>query len=70
MARPKIDELFGDRQAMLRAINKAGREAMVAHKRLGNPIADWRDGTVVIVQPEDIEVPPPVEKSKTDSNAA
>ncbi len=34
-----------------RAIRKALRE----HKRAGNPIAVWRDGKVVILQPEEIE---------------
>jgi hypothetical protein len=28
------------------------------HKCLGNPIAVWRDGKVVIVPPEEIEIPP------------
>lgn len=70
MPRPKIDDLFADRQAMLRAINKAGRDAMLNHKRLSNPIADWRDGKVVIVQSEDIEIPPAVETRKTNTNAA
>lgn len=28
------------------------------HKRIGNPIAVWRDGKVVIVPPEEIEIPP------------
>jgi hypothetical protein len=70
MPRPKIDDLFTDHQAVLRAINKAGREAMLEHKRLGNPIADWRDGKVVIVQSEDIEIPPAVETRKTNTNAA
>jgi hypothetical protein len=27
------------------------------HKRLGNPIATWKDGKVVIVPPEEIVIP-------------
>jgi ABC-type proline/glycine betaine transport system ATPase subunit len=28
------------------------------HKRLGNPIAIWKDGKVVIVPPEEIVIAP------------
>lgn len=38
------------------AIAKGVREARRIHKLLGNPVAEWRDGKVVIVQPEDIEL--------------
>jgi hypothetical protein len=38
------------------AIAQGVREARRIHKLLGNPIAEWRDGKVVIVQPEDIEL--------------
>lgn len=38
------------------AIAEGVREARRIHKLLGNPIAEWRDGRVVIVQPEDIEL--------------
>jgi hypothetical protein len=39
-----------------RALARAIREAVIAHKRAGNPIATWRDGKVVWVQPKDIKV--------------
>ena len=39
-------------------IQSAARDALILHKRMGNPIADWRDGRVVWIQPEDIEIPP------------
>jgi hypothetical protein len=38
-------------------MRQAVREAVLMHKRLGNPVADWRDGKVVWVQPEDIVLP-------------
>lgn len=41
-------------EAMGRAIIRALRE----HKRLGIPAATMRDGKVVLVAPEDIELPP------------
>lgn len=41
------------------AIKKGVREALIKHKQAGNPIAVGRDGKVVIIQPEDIVVPPP-----------
>ena len=37
-------------------LRRAVRHALLMHKRLGNPIATWRNGKVVIVPPEDIRV--------------
>lgn len=31
--------------------------AGLEHKRVGNPVAAMKDGKVVIIQPEDIEMP-------------
>ena len=36
----------------------AVRQALLMHKRIGNPIAAWKDGEVVIIPPEDIVIPP------------
>jgi hypothetical protein len=38
------------------ALRRAVREALLRHKKLGNSIAVWRDGKVVIVPPEEIQV--------------
>ena len=38
------------------ALVEAGREARRRHKALGHPIVIWRDGKVVVVPPEEIEV--------------
>jgi hypothetical protein len=35
----------------------AVNDALRMHKRLGNPIATWKDGKVVIVPPEEIVIP-------------
>jgi hypothetical protein len=36
------------------AISKAVREAVLTHARLGHPVATYRDGQVVWVQPADM----------------
>lgn len=41
-------------QILQHAVNRA----LWRHKRLGNPVAVWRDGQVVIVPPEEIDIPP------------
>ncbi len=51
-----IGKLFNDREGMDRALAKAVRQALLQHKRAGNPVVTWRDGKVVWVEPEDIEV--------------
>ena len=48
------DELLQGR--ILDAIGDAVTEAIRDHRRAGNPIAEWRDGRVVLVPPEQIEV--------------
>jgi predicted ABC-type ATPase len=46
------DELLQDR--IVDSIGDAVREAIRDHKRAGNPIAEWRDGRVMVVPPEQI----------------
>ncbi len=35
-------------------LQKAVNQALLTHKRLGNPIAAWEDGKVIIIPPEKI----------------
>lgn len=41
---------------MDRALARAVRQALLRHKKMGNPVAVWRDGKVVWVEPEEIDV--------------
>lgn len=43
-------------EPVVAASRRAARSALVEHKRAGNPIASWRDGKVVIIPAEEIEV--------------
>jgi hypothetical protein len=48
----------GDDELYDRVVEEAGRairEAIRDHRRAGNPIAQWRDGRVVLIPPEQIE---------------
>ena len=47
---------FADDRTVESTLNRAVREALLRHKRLGESIAVWRDGQVVIVPPEEIVV--------------
>ena len=40
------------------AMKRAARDALLAHKQAGVPIAVWRDGKVVTIPAEEIEIPP------------
>ena len=53
---PTLDELFEDGRAIDEALTEAARNARRLHKALGNPMATWKDGEVVWVQPEDIKI--------------
>jgi hypothetical protein len=39
-----------------KAYERAVREALLKHKRAGNPVVVERDGKMVILQPEEIEI--------------
>ena len=54
--RKDIEALFADGTEIELALKKAVRLAVLEHKRAGNPIAEWRNGQVVWVPPEEIEV--------------
>ena len=51
-----IQELWQDGRAIDRALREAVREALIRHKKLGESIVVWKDGKVVWVPPEEIEV--------------
>lgn len=53
---PTLDELFDDGRAIDRALKETARDARRFHKALGNPMATWKDGQVVWIQPEDITI--------------
>jgi hypothetical protein len=47
-------ERVEDVPCILDAMRQAVREALLQHKRAGNPVAVWRDEQVVWVPPEEI----------------
>jgi hypothetical protein len=50
-----IEEILECDEVIDEAVRSAVRDALRFHKALGNPIAEWRDGRVVWIQPEDID---------------
>ena len=46
-----------------RVLQCAINHALLMHKRLGNSIATWKDGKVVIVPPEEIVIPTDVSET-------
>lgn len=58
-----IEVLFDEGNAIDSALKAAVRNAVLRHKRLGQPIVEWRDGRVVLTPPEEIVVDePPAQK--------
>jgi hypothetical protein len=52
-----VVERVNDVAGALAAMRKAVQQALLRHKRLGNPVAVWRDGAVHWIPPEEICVP-------------
>jgi len=51
-----IDEIFKEGTLIDRALKQAVKDALLQHKRAGNPIVVWRDGKIVWIKPEEIPV--------------
>jgi hypothetical protein len=45
-------------EAIREVLRRAGNQALLMHKRAGNPIVTWKDGKVVWIPAEEIEIPP------------
>lgn len=54
-----IEERFCDVEAATAAIRLGVRRALWRHKQLGQSVAIWEDGKVVILKPEDIPIDSP-----------
>jgi hypothetical protein len=52
--RDKIAEAFSNPEIITRALSQGVRDALLKHKRAGNPIVVWRNGKAVWLRPEDI----------------
>jgi hypothetical protein len=52
--RPSMDELLAKPKDLEAAVSHAVREATLMHARLGHPVATWRNGQVVWLQPDEV----------------
>lgn len=64
-----IDELLADGAAVDRAMREAVRQALLRHKRLGQPIVVWENGQVVEVPADRIDVSDAPEAPAADPHA-
>jgi len=46
----RIKEILSDEKQITETLQRAVRDAVLAHKRAGNPIAVWRDGKAVLIE--------------------
>ena len=51
-----IPRIFEEGVLIDKALRTAVLEALRRHKLLGNPVADWQDGRVVWIPPEEIDL--------------
>jgi hypothetical protein len=49
-------ELLAQTKAVEAAVQQAVQDALRLHKRAGNPVAEWRDGRVVWVPADQIQL--------------
>jgi len=53
-----LEERVADVSLTKRALALVVSHALEQHRRAGNPVAVWRDGEVVWIDPENIVLPP------------
>jgi hypothetical protein len=53
-AKPDIGQVFLDGHLIDQAVRESVQKALREHKRAQNPVAEWRNGKVVLVKPEAI----------------
>jgi len=46
----RIKEILSDEKQITETLRRAVRDAVLAHKRAGNPIAVWKDGKAVLIE--------------------
>jgi hypothetical protein len=63
--KPSIPELIRDKPRIQKALRDAVQDTLRTHKLLGQPIVGWRDGKVVWIPPEEIELLPDDTENKT-----
>lgn len=66
---PDIQALFEDGRAIDAALAKSVRDAVLRHKRLGQPIVEWRDGRVVLTPPEEIDADGTLAREEAEEKA-
>ncbi len=66
MEEDRISAFFADPEKVTEALARGVREALLRHKRAGNPIVVWRDGQMVWIPPEEILIDD-VSSVQTDS---
>ena len=54
--RDKIEEALADQEKITDALAIGVRDALKKHKQAGNPVVVWRDGKMVWLKPEEIQV--------------
>ncbi len=59
-----LADQFANRAEIDCALDAGIRDVLRKHKQAGNPIATWQDGKVVLVQPEDIIIPPDFDEER------
>ena len=57
IGRPDPRRTLQDSAALARAIVAAQRRVVIRHRQLGIPVAVWRDGKVVEIPAENVELP-------------
>jgi len=53
-AKPDIGQIFSEGHLIDQAVRESVQKALREHKRAQNPVAEWRNGKVVLLKPEAI----------------
>lgn len=60
-----VEKIFREGTEVEQAIMAARRRIILEHRRLGVPLVIWRDGKVVEVSPDSVDLPPDRNDART-----
>jgi hypothetical protein len=65
-----VKDLLADPAAVEEALNRASEQAVLRHQRLGQDVAVWRDGKMVVISSQAPAVASPISDEDGPSSSA
>jgi len=62
----ELAELLAEIDQVEAAVQAAVRDALIVHKAFGNPVASWENDRVILIPPDQIQIPDEIKMPNGD----